>query len=129
MIRDIVQGLKDTGIYFVSYLPESWLHDVYDALLEDPHFEVVLGANEGECVGIVSGAWLGGRYVPSLLAAIGGVIERHLQQQAPPATDEIAPALPSRPFTGAACPRCGGFDLVRKEGCDTCFGCGYSQCG
>jgi sulfopyruvate decarboxylase TPP-binding subunit len=57
----IVQGLKETGIDFVSYLPESWLHDVYDAVLEDPHFEVVLGANEGECVGIVSGAWLGGR--------------------------------------------------------------------
>lgn len=57
----IVQGLKETGIDFVSYLPESWMHDVYDAILEDPHFEVVLGTNEGECVGIVSGAWLGGR--------------------------------------------------------------------
>ncbi len=57
----IVQGLKETGIDFVSYLPESWMHDVYDAILEDPSFEVVLGTNEGECVGIVSGAWLGGR--------------------------------------------------------------------
>lgn len=57
----IVQGLKETGIDFVSYLPESWLHDVYDAILEDPAFEVVLGTNEGECVGIVCGAWLGGR--------------------------------------------------------------------
>jgi ribonucleoside-diphosphate reductase alpha chain len=24
------------------------------------------------------GAWMGGKYVPSILAAIGGVIERHL---------------------------------------------------
>src|SRR5690606_16230404 len=24
------------------------------------------------------GAWIGGRYVPSILAAIGGVIERHM---------------------------------------------------
>jgi sulfopyruvate decarboxylase subunit alpha len=57
----IVQGLKEAGIDFVSYLPESWLHDVYDAILADPYFEVVLGTNEGECVGIVAGAWLGGR--------------------------------------------------------------------
>jgi ribonucleoside-diphosphate reductase alpha chain len=24
------------------------------------------------------GAWMGGKYIPSILAAIGGVIERHL---------------------------------------------------
>ena len=57
----VVQGLKDAGIDFVSYLPESWLHDVYDALLADDHFEVVLGTNEGECAAICAGAWLGGR--------------------------------------------------------------------
>ena len=28
------------------------------------------------------GAWLGGRYVPSLLAAIGDVIQRHLDSDA-----------------------------------------------
>ncbi|MFN3513412.1 MAG: adenosylcobalamin-dependent ribonucleoside-diphosphate reductase [Phenylobacterium sp.] len=75
------------------------------------------------------GAWLGGRYVPSLLAAIGGVIERHLGKSAHHPEPEAAPALPVRPFAGASCPRCGGFDLVRKEGCDTCFSCGYSKCG
>jgi ribonucleoside-diphosphate reductase alpha chain len=78
------------------------------------------------------GAWLGGRYVPSLLAAIGGVIERHLDAEpAPMACEEVAvearPASLARPT--AACPRCGGFDLIRKEGCDTCLGCGYSKCG
>jgi ribonucleoside-diphosphate reductase alpha chain len=76
------------------------------------------------------GAWLGGRYVPSLLAAIGGVIERHLEREAaiPPAPEPSA--APVRAFAGvAACPRCGGFELVRKEGCDTCLGCGYSKCG
>jgi ribonucleoside-diphosphate reductase alpha chain len=71
------------------------------------------------------GAWLKGRYVPSLLAAIGGIIEQHVG----PAARSVAETAPTRPFAGAACPRCGGFDLVRKEGCDTCFGCGYSKCG
>ena len=76
------------------------------------------------------GAWLGGRYVPSLLAAIGGVIERHLGQAETPVQPQPAKATVTvRPFAGAACPRCGGFDLVRKEGCDTCFSCGYSKCG
>lgn len=59
--QEIVRGLKETGIDFISYLPETWLHDVYDAILADPHFKVVLGANEGECVSICAGAWLGGR--------------------------------------------------------------------
>jgi ribonucleoside-diphosphate reductase alpha chain len=75
------------------------------------------------------GAWLGGRYVPSLLAAIGGVIERHLGSDTPAAADAETHALPARPFAGVACPRCGGFDLQRKEGCDTCLSCGYSKCG
>jgi ribonucleoside-diphosphate reductase alpha chain len=71
------------------------------------------------------GAWLKGRYVPSLLAAIGGIIEQHVGP-----TEAPAQTAAVRPFAAAvACPRCGGFDLVRKEGCDTCFGCGYSKCG
>ncbi len=79
------------------------------------------------------GGWINGRYVPSLLAAIGGVIERHLaglgggeareaEREGPlPAPAAIAPS--------AICPRCGGPDLVRKEGCDVCMDCGYSKCG
>jgi sulfopyruvate decarboxylase subunit alpha len=59
--RGIVEGLAEAGIDFISYLPESWLHDVYDALLADERFEVVLGTNEGECAAICAGAWLGGR--------------------------------------------------------------------
>ena len=31
------------------------------------------------------GAWMHGRYVPSLLAAIGGIVERHLGGLSPPA--------------------------------------------
>ncbi|MFC3070233.1 adenosylcobalamin-dependent ribonucleoside-diphosphate reductase [Phenylobacterium soli] len=75
------------------------------------------------------GAWVGGRYVPSLLAAIGGVIERHLERDAALSDPPPAPAVAVRPFAAASCPRCGGFNLARKEGCDTCGDCGYSKCG
>ncbi|HYE42242.1 MAG TPA: adenosylcobalamin-dependent ribonucleoside-diphosphate reductase, partial [Caulobacteraceae bacterium] len=82
------------------------------------------------------GGWLNGRYVPSLLAAIGGVIERHLArdaaaaepQSAAASAEPVAEMLGKRPNIMACCPRCGAGGLVRKEGCDTCFECGYSKC-
>jgi len=82
------------------------------------------------------GGWIDGRYTPSLLAAIGGVIERHLggQPSREPAVEEpsrTSSAPSANPFAAnkVSCPRCGGFEMVRKEGCDTCFDCGYSKCG
>lgn len=78
------------------------------------------------------GGWMDGRYVPSLPAAIGGVIERHLAVlggAAPavePPSEKEPPAAVAAP---GACPRCGAAGLVRKEGCDSCLDCGYSRCG
>jgi ribonucleoside-diphosphate reductase alpha chain len=76
------------------------------------------------------GQWMEGRYVPSLLAAIGGVIERHmidtgfLKADAKPGL-----ALAVNDETRAAqCPRCGEAALVFQEGCSTCLSCGYSKC-
>ena len=74
------------------------------------------------------GAWMKGRYVPSLLAAIGAVIERHLGV----AEAELPIHLPDQPMSGrppAACSRCGAAALIRSEGCETCVDCGYSRCG
>lgn len=83
------------------------------------------------------GAWVDGRYVPSLLAAIGEVIEQHMIDTGFIAKSEgrpISEALqkvagdtdgPRR----ASCPRCGDRSLIRQEGCDNCTECGYSRCG
>src|SRR5690606_8075694 len=64
------------------------------------------------------GGWLNGRYVPSLLAAIGGVIERHLARDAAiAASAEEASAAPAaeapRPLSTVCCPRCGTMGMVR----------------
>lgn len=76
------------------------------------------------------GGWLNGRYVPSLLAAIGGVIERHLASHAGAIEPEaVEGPITASPAAGPCCPRCGAPGLVRKEGCDTCFECGHSKCG
>jgi ribonucleoside-diphosphate reductase alpha chain len=91
------------------------------------------------------GAWLDGKYVPSLLAAIGGVIERHMidigflqAPEAPAGADEAAARVVNLPHgarqgAGPAaglrqCPKCGAASLVHQEGCDLCTSCGYSKC-
>ena len=86
------------------------------------------------------GAWMGGRYVPSLLAAIGDVIEQHMidigfmppREQNPALLEKRAVA--NLPGTGegrrmAQCPKCGEAALIRIENCDQCTSCGYSKCG
>lgn len=87
------------------------------------------------------GHWMRGRYVPSLLAAIGEVIERHMIDigflSAPEErkTEQLAYLKAvgqeeARPGAGLAqCPKCGQPSLVRQEGCDICTSCGYSRCG
>jgi ribonucleoside-diphosphate reductase alpha chain len=71
------------------------------------------------------GAWLGGRYVPSLLAAIGDIIQRHLDGHAIKSPETHAPASQAKP---RACPKCGAAALIRAEGCDKCLECAYSKC-
>ncbi|MBA85177.1 MAG: ribonucleotide reductase, partial [Rhodobacteraceae bacterium] len=83
------------------------------------------------------GAWMQGKYIPSILAAIGGVIEQHLirigfiegegmglksDPQAQVVNLDNAPK-------GKACPSCGQYDMRMVEGCMTCASCGHSKCG
>ncbi|MEI6201555.1 MAG: adenosylcobalamin-dependent ribonucleoside-diphosphate reductase [Enhydrobacter sp.] len=95
------------------------------------------------------GQWMEGRYVPSLLAAIGGVIERHLidigflaAADTPLIDEAVAKRLKlaagqREPIQGGAdvptklgqCPNCGAAALSHQEGCDICLNCGYSRCG
>ena len=83
------------------------------------------------------GAWMEGRYIPSILAAIGGVIERHLISigfisgegaglKVDPQALKMAVGDTPR---GKACPSCGAFDMRMIEGCMTCGSCGHSKCG
>ena len=79
------------------------------------------------------GAWMGGKYIPSILAAIGGVIEGHLVaigfMEAGGALKADPQAEPVVKPRGPACPKCGQYALRMQEGCMTCAECGYSKCG
>jgi len=84
------------------------------------------------------GAWVQGKYIPSILAAIGGVLEQHMVaigflagegmalKEDPHANKQVVNLGESR---GKACPSCGQFDLQMVEGCMTCRSCGHSKCG
>jgi len=104
------------------------------------------------------GHWVGGKYIPSLLAAIGNVIENHMIAIGFIKTDDgpVAEAQPQVVAIGGGlveadeeteipkidtppsantqkgfrnCPRCGQPSMIRQEGCDSCTSCGYSKCG
>ena len=75
------------------------------------------------------GAWMQGRYVPSLLAAIGDLVERHLGGLDPRSAPADAFAAPARASAMPQCPQCGASALIKVEGCNNCLDCGYSKCG
>jgi ribonucleoside-diphosphate reductase alpha chain len=82
------------------------------------------------------GAWMNGKYVPSILAAIGGVIERHMISIGFIAgegmglkSDPQAEVVNLGHKPGPACSSCGQYDMRMAEGCLTCNSCGYSKCG
>ena len=81
------------------------------------------------------GAWMNGKYIPSILAAIGGVLERHMVSidfleaeglglKSDPTSQMVNLDGPK----GPGCPACGGYDMRMIEGCMTCGACGYSKC-
>ena len=84
------------------------------------------------------GSWMEGKYVPSLLAAIGEVIEQHMINIGfiagrEPAAERLRKVanLPEGEQPGErlpTCPKCSQPSLIRQEGCDLCTSCGYSKC-
>ena len=82
------------------------------------------------------GAWVDGKYIPSILAAIGGVIEHHMVvtgflsgEGMGLKSDPQAEVVNLQQNRGGACSSCGQFDLRMVEGCMTCGSCGFSKCG
>ncbi len=86
------------------------------------------------------GSWMNGRYVPSLLAAIGEVLETHMKRIGFIAADDgpdlsggsdakvVAISASGGGRAPAGCPKCSQPSLVHQEGCAMCTSCGYSKC-
>ena len=85
------------------------------------------------------GQWHEGRYVPSLIAAIGGIIEQHMIETGFIATPETLVSHETLAAHGSApigtlglglfCPKCSQPGLAKEGACLTCHHCGWSKCG
>lgn len=84
------------------------------------------------------GAWVNGKYIPSILAAIGGVLEEHMvkigfiinsDEMLSHQKDDLSKVENLKRLKQKSCTSCGQFDLQMIEGCMTCRSCGYSKCG
>ena len=96
------------------------------------------------------GYWNKGKYVPSLIAEIGNVIEQHLTEigmLGEPEVDEhqqafldakkaeLDPKADEEQDTGnfppsaTLCYKCHSKAVIIKDGCQTCLNCGDSKCG
>ncbi len=82
------------------------------------------------------GAWMKGKYVPSILAAIGGILEQHMVRTGFLAgegmglkVDPQAEVVNLGRGASPACPSCGDYGMRMIEGCMTCGSCGHSKCG
>jgi ribonucleoside-diphosphate reductase alpha chain len=90
------------------------------------------------------GSWMEGHYVPSLLAALGEIIERHMidigfmtdpKREQREMVAQLERKVVNMNSQDAAesrlprCPKCSQPSLIRQEGCDLCTSCGYSKCG
>jgi len=83
----------------------------------------------------------GGRYMPSIVAEIGEVIQQHMvsigMMEGTLNTPELAlkkqqiqEKLGDNALKNATqCPKCSGMTMVRMDNCDTCLDCGHSKCG
>src|SRR5438094_10578468 len=59
LAKRLVQSLKDAGINFVTYLPETRLSQIIPIIRDDPDMELVPVASEAEAVTIAAGATFG----------------------------------------------------------------------
>ena len=82
------------------------------------------------------GHWTDRRYVPSLVAAIGEILERHMIDTAflaiadAAVTQNQVGSAATRPqsILGPLCPKCSQPGLAKEAGCLTCVHCGWSKC-
>ena len=87
------------------------------------------------------GAWVDGKYIPSILASIGNTIETHMRdigfldftdskrEESGYANTRLNTEKgnhSSKPIK--LCPSCGESELKMLEGCMTCMSCGHSKC-
>ena len=63
LAQKLVDGLRQAGINFITYLPETRLSQILPIILEDKTFTTIAVSSEAEGFTIAAGASLGGKQV------------------------------------------------------------------
>ena len=71
LAKRTVAGLKEAGIDFVSYIPETRLSEILPVMKTDGSFSLVPVASEAEAVSIAAGAAMGGKRVAVYMEGTG----------------------------------------------------------
>lgn len=87
--KAVYQGIKDTGVRFLTALPETWLVYLLQLADNDPEMNLIEVAKEEEAVGIAAGAYFAG--TPNILlmqnhgflAAINGIVSLSMLYRVP----------------------------------------------
>jgi sulfopyruvate decarboxylase TPP-binding subunit len=77
LAKRLVQGLKASGIDFVTYLPETRLSQIVPLIRDDPDMELVAVASEQEAVTIAVGATLGGKQAAVYTESTGVLVSTY----------------------------------------------------
>lgn len=81
------------------------------------------------------GGWLEGKYIPSLTAGVGMVLEKHYKRMGYISDVDRVPFITEdekekvKGMKGDKCPECNEYTVFPQDGCAVCFNCGHSKCG
>lgn len=71
LATSIVTGLREAGIDFMSYLPESRLSQILPLMRSDGRFKLAPAASEADAVSVAVGATLGGKQAACYMESTG----------------------------------------------------------
>lgn len=150
-ITDIVQGnsRRPFEVFINTKNPEhiAWstaLTRMISAIFRRPHDSSFVVEELKNVFDPKGGGFWHGAYRPSVVAAIGQVLEDHMRgigygsfsepmglAMADNTTGlaDPAKAVQSTFGMGASCPKCFSLNVKRDGGCETCLDCGHSKCG
>ncbi|MBI4527853.1 MAG: hypothetical protein HY695_29000 [Deltaproteobacteria bacterium] len=77
LAKRLVDSLREAGIAFVTYLPETRLSQIVPVMQEDGSFQIVSVANEAEGVSIAAGAALGGKPAAVYMEGSGAYVSSY----------------------------------------------------
>lgn len=77
LAKRLVNGLREAGINFVTFLPETRMSEILSLIREDKTFQLVGVASEAEGVSIAAGAALGGKQAAAYMDGNGPFVSAY----------------------------------------------------